>query len=146
RHPRSTGRRASGAASRTSRARRRRRTAARRGPTTARPRPAGPAPTAPPPPRATPGSFRASVPLTCVRGRLRLELVEEALDDARTTDLVLERLADDLRRELGGERADLGAQRHLRLLALRLDLALGVLDDASRLALGARARLRDDRG
>src|SRR6185503_16127007 len=49
-------------------------------------------------------------------------------------------------RELGGQRADLGAQRRHRLLALRRELRVTVLDDPGRFHLGLLARLGDDRG
>ena len=51
---------------------------------------------------------------------------------------------DDAPGQAGREGADLGTQRGDRLLALRLDLRLAVLDDAGGLGLGLLAHLGDD--
>ena len=60
--------------------------------------------------------------------------------------VVLQALADDATGQRRGQRADLGTQRGDRLLALRLDLGLAVLDDARRLGLSLLTHLGDDLG
>src|SRR5690606_30061853 len=67
---------------------------------------------------------------------LRLELVEEAVDDALTALLVGEGLPDDALGEVRRQHADVGAQGRRGLLALGLDVPLGALEDAVRLRLG----------
>ena len=79
-------------------------------------------------------------------GLHRLEVGQEAVDDAGAALVVLEALADDAAGEVDGQRADLGAQRGDGLLALGLDLRVAVLDDARRLGLGLLAGLGDDLG
>ena len=51
-------------------------------------------------------------------GPAGVEVVEEPVDDPALPGLVIQRLADDLARELHRERADLAAQRRERLLAV----------------------------
>ncbi len=96
------------------------------------------------PPRRPRRSARASDSagatrcITCThpwpdRDRLAgLEVGEEAVHDPALRSLVLERLADDPAGQRGRQRADLGAQRGDRLLAVGLDLGVRVLDDARR--------------
>src|SRR5690606_31913297 len=91
-----------------------------------------------------PGSSLASRPLARAHRRAALEVVEEPLDDARTTRLVLERLADDLGRELGGQGADVVAQLDRGLLTLGVDLPVRGLDESSRLFLRLRPGLSHD--
>ena len=79
-------------------------------------------------------------------GPTALELGEEALDDATLTRVVVEALTDDAAGQAGRECADLGPQRGDRLLALRLDLGLAVLDDPSGLDLRLLAHLDHDLG
>src|SRR5215213_2669210 len=77
------------------------------------------------PPRGRNGWLSPSDP-RLLAVALGLELREEAVDQGLRLAVVAEALADDARGEVDRERADLGAQRRHRRLALRLDLRLSV--------------------
>src|SRR5579875_267178 len=87
--------------------------------------------------RRSPGRPRA-------RAVAPLQLAEEPVHHPALPRLVLEGLAHDAAGQLGGERPHLGAERGQRVLAVRLDLRVGGLRDATGLGLGLLAHLGDD--
>ena len=143
RRRRSATRRSAGSASQhggDARTARRRASAASRAGARAR-RPARPARSASAP-RSISGTARSPA---AVGGLQRLEVGEEPLDRRGSAASSSSRDSPTMRpASVGGQRADLGAQRGDRLLALGLDLRVRVLDDPVGLGLGLLAHLRDD--
>ena len=99
------------------------------------------------PPPGSPCSRRSPHPppgTRLRRGVVRIELVEEAVDDTARQLGVGELLADDPLGQGRRQDADVGAQADLGGLLLRLDLALGRGQGLAGLALRGGSRLGQD--